>query len=662
MAGTPPGSVRWQRAEDGDKVRLLTPEKDAPTPRINGTLSDEDPDSEADGEPARATLKTPAIVYVISFFSIIGGFLFGYDTGVIAGALLELDADFDLDATRKELVVSITVAAAALGALCGAVFNERLGRKRTIMVASAIFFVGAVVMAAAPTAPWGWVIVLAGRFIVGIGIGLASMTVPIYLAECAPVHLRGRLTVADNMAITAGQFVAAVIDYGFSYVGQGWRFMLGLAAIPAAVRFVAFFFLPESPRWLVTRGRREAARGVLLRLRRDRGASQGDVQEAVDRELREIQENLEGSARENAHSIPRKLWIMLTTRHLLMALVVGCGIQIIQQLSGINTVMYYAPTILHMAGVRDNHTAIGLGAVVAFGNFIFTLIGLYLVEKSGRRKLVLSSLAGVVVSLVLLGLAFYLTNSVSPPAFAPANIDANDTASGGECIASSRACSTWKNCDDCVINDECNYCVFNGSFGSSEAVGLCVSSSDSTLYHNRHCTLPDDFISYTTGGSDECHSLEAANVTVETFGTCPNAFSWLTLATLVTYIVSFSPGMGPVPWTVNAEIYPNWARSVGNSVATTANWASNLLVSITFLHLTRYLTRFGAFWLYSVIAACGWVFLFLLLPETKGRSLEDAEELFQRPLCPPPGISSAADHFHMPLRPAKRETEVEPDT
>lgn len=166
-AKLPPILVRWERNEEGDKVRLLNADRDSATSDTNLQLFDRQ------GPPSNhaAPLKTPAIVYIISFFSIIGGFLFGYDTGVIAGALLELDDEFDLDATQKELVVSVTVAAAALGALVGAALNEKLGRKRSIMVASAIFFVGALIMAGAPPAHWGWTIVLLGRFVVGIGIG-----------------------------------------------------------------------------------------------------------------------------------------------------------------------------------------------------------------------------------------------------------------------------------------------------------------------------------------------------------------------------------------------------------------------------------------------------------------------------------------------------------
>ena len=309
-----------------------------------------------------------------------------------------------------------------------------------------------------------------------------------------------------------------------------------------------------------------------------------------------------------------------------------------------------------MAGIVNDHTAIGLGAVIAFGNFIFTLIGLYLVERSGRRKLILSSLAGVIVSLIVLGLAFYLANISSPAAFAPVNSDTNSSAVNG-CEPYSRSCSVWRNCDDCVITDDCHYCVFNGSFSSDESVGLCVSSGDSSLYHRSQCLAPDGWVNYTTdsNSNDHCYSLDTQNMTVRTYEYCPSNYAWLTMAALVMYIVSFSPGMGPVPWTVNAEIYPNWARSVGTSVATTTNWISNLLVSVTFLHLTRYLTRYGAFWLYTGIALAGWVFIFLLLPETKGRPLEQVEELFQGGLCPPPGLSrggvECSRHTYLRLRP-----------
>ena len=291
---------------------------------------------------------------------------------------------------------------------------------------------------------------------------------------------------------------------------------------------------------------------------------------------------------------------------------------------------YYAPTILKMAGIVDNHKAIGFGAVIAFGNFIFTLVGMYCVEKCGRRKLILFSLTGVMVSLVLLGAAFFLAHSSSPlTSTSTPLLVANVT---DQCELE-RRCG-WSQCDDCVIDDSCVFCLLNGTFGDGDATTLCVHV-ESQFYdkHSRECLLPHN-TSYCSSDTSDFSQVE------KTYDYCPSDFSWFTLVALCLYIVSFSPGMGPVPWTVNAEIFPNWARSVGNSLSTTTNWTCNLIVSMTFLHLARYLTRHGTFWLYSGIALSGWMFIFLLLPETRGRSLEQVEELFQGPLCPPPGLAN----------------------
>ena len=181
--------VKWGKLQEEDRIQLiseqganlrdLSSETTHSTPTAlqtkNGSDKFDSSDNEANQEEEAVgktkRKRTPFFLYVIMFFSIIGGFLFGYDTGVIAGALLELDKDYPLDATKKELLVSITVGAAALGAVMGGPLNEKLGRKKTIMGASIVFAVGAVVMAAAPSASWGWSLVLVGRFIVGIGIG-----------------------------------------------------------------------------------------------------------------------------------------------------------------------------------------------------------------------------------------------------------------------------------------------------------------------------------------------------------------------------------------------------------------------------------------------------------------------------------------------------------
>ena len=292
---------------------------------------------------------------------------------------------------------------------------------------------------------------------------------------------------------------------------------------------------------------------------------------------------------------------------------------------------------MKMAGVEDNHFAIGLGAIVAFGNFVFTMIGFYCVEKFGRRNLILSSLAGVILSLIVLAVAFYFAHTTTQP-----------TCPTDTCSLNS--------CDDCVIQDNCFYCLFpyNATYGQEEATGFCVNREwtnsqgkcwvpDTVALHQSVVNNETCDISFLVSGRDSPPNDTSHYGTMHS--SCPNTFSWLAMIALVMYIASFAPGMGPVPWTVNAEIYPNWARSTGNSLSSTTNWVSNLLVSITFLHLTQYLTRYGAFSLYVGLATFGWLFIFLLLPETKGKSLEQVECLFKGPPCPPPGLRSGKKSY-----------------
>uniref|UniRef100_UPI003AAF8B52 proton myo-inositol cotransporter-like n=1 Tax=Centroberyx gerrardi TaxID=166262 RepID=UPI003AAF8B52 len=207
---------------------------------------------------------TPGFVYVLAVFSALGGFLFGYDTGVISGAMLLLKRELDLSALWQELLISSTVAAAALSALLGGFLNGLFGRRVCILLASFFFTVGGIVLSTAPSKE----VLLVGRLIVGVGLGIASMTVPVYIAEASPPHLRGQLVTVNTLFITGGQFTASLIDGAFSYLQRdGWRYMLGLSVLPAVLQFLGFLFLPESPRWLIQRGLTQKARRVLSQIR-----------------------------------------------------------------------------------------------------------------------------------------------------------------------------------------------------------------------------------------------------------------------------------------------------------------------------------------------------------------------------------------------------------
>ena len=259
----------------------------------------------------------------------IGGFLFGYDTGVVSGAMILMKEEFNLDSVWQEMIVSITVGGAAAFAMIGGWATEHFGRKKVIMASSLLFTLGSLLLAAAN----GRGLLLTGRLIVGCAIGLSSMTVPMYIVEAAPQKQRGRLVTLQNLAITFGQFFAALIDGGFSYVTGGWRWMMGLAVVPATLQFLGFFAMPESPRWLIERGRLEEARRILYRTRPSKAEADAEV-DAVQSAYQEVEK--EKAAKGIRGPV---ILSMLRSSKLRKALFVGCALQLFQQVTGINTIM-----------------------------------------------------------------------------------------------------------------------------------------------------------------------------------------------------------------------------------------------------------------------------------------------------------------------------------
>ncbi|KTF73666.1 hypothetical protein cypCar_00036671, partial [Cyprinus carpio] len=523
------------------------------------TPSDVQADNQEHDSPTSTRQKrsvqhgSPCFVYTLAFFSALGGFLFGYDTGVVSGAMLLLKREMNLSSLWQELLVSITVGAAAVSSLAGGYLNGLYGRRICILLASFIFSAGGIILSIAHNKE----VLLCGRLTVGLGIGIASMTVPVYIAEVSPSELRGQLVTINTLFITGGQFVASVVDGAFSYLPHdGWRYMLGLSVVPAALQFLGFLFLPESPRWLLQKGDTQNARLVLSRIR-------GSVN--VDEEYESIRSSIE-EEKIDAGEGP-VLWRILTFAPARRALIVGCGLQMFQQLSGINTVMYYSATILQMSGVQDDQMAIWLAAATAFTNFLFTLVGVWLVERVGRRKLTLGSILGTAASLMVLAAGFLLSAQASPPVtFHPNDPSLHNS-----------TCITYGFCESCMLNPDCGFCY--GKNGTAVVESSC---------------MPVD-----TANTEAAAAGRCSNGTQESLGVfwaynyCPTSYSWIVLLGLVLYLAFFAPGMGPMPWTVNSEIYPLWARSTGNACSAGVNWICNVLVSLTFLHVAQYLTYYG---------------------------------------------------------------------
>jgi MFS transporter, SP family, galactose:H+ symporter len=444
-----------------------------------------------------AHLRGTRFVYIAAVFAALGGLLFGYDTGVISGALIFIKREFGLTTAAEEIVVSGVLLGATIGAILGGKAADFFGRRRVLLVTAAIFGIGALASAVAPSPT----ILIGSRVVLGLAIGLASTNVPVYLSEVAPPHARGWVVSLFQLAVTVGIVVAYLTDYAFAGI-EDWRWMLGLAVAPALVFGTGMFFLPETPRWLIRSGYHEVAHRVLIRIR---------ALSDVNVEIEEIKASLAQQA-ESGH------WTDLLRRQVRPALVVGLGLAVFQQITGINTVIYYAPRILQTAGFNSASGAILATVGVGVVNVAMTIIAMFLVDRAGRRPLLLVGIAGMIITLGVLGLSFrYLSGQLA----------------------------------------------------------------------------------------------------------------WIAVVCLMGYVASFAISLGPIFWLLIAEIYPLKIRGLAEGTAATFNWASNLIVSLTFLTLVEKLGASSTFLLYALASVASWLFAYYFVPETKGRTLEQIEAFWR---------------------------------
>ncbi|MHC2017790.1 sugar porter family MFS transporter [Methylobacterium sp. CM6247] len=319
----------------------------------------------------------------------LGGFLYGYDTGIISGALLSISSEYQLSHSTQEMVVAAILLGATLGGLSTGWFADRFGRRRTIIAIAAVFTFGAVGAGLAPNPGF----LAFARVILGIGVGACSQSIPAYVAELAPAEQRGKLVVAFSVAIGLGIVSASLVGYGLHGI-MSWRWMIAIAAIPAVILFVAMFDLPESPRWLIAHNRGEEAREALSRVR-----SSGFT---LDPEMAAIRETVRHSRASDTLG-----WRGLAAPWVRPAVIAGCGTAAFTQLVGIEMMIYYTPTLLKGVGFAET-SALLTNVGIALIYLVMTALGLAIVDRVGRRRLSLLTLPGAAVSLAILGSLFFL--------------------------------------------------------------------------------------------------------------------------------------------------------------------------------------------------------------------------------------------------------------
>lgn len=447
---------------------------------------------------------------LVAFVAALGGFLFGYDTAIISGTIGFVKTKFELNAVAEGWFVSSALVGCIFGVMFTGLLNDWFGRKKALLLSGLLFLVSAIGCALAPTLS----VLIIYRLIGGIGVGIASMTSPLFIAEISPPHIRGRLVTLYQLAITVGILLAYFANASllelsggtfsselFSWIigDEVWRAMFGSECIPAVLFFVLVLLIPESPRWLVLKQQEERAHQILTRI---------NGRERATQELREIKDTVEHEAAP---------WQTLLKPGIRKALVIGASLAFLTQICGVNAIIYYGPRILEEAGFALSD-ALGGQVIIGMVNVLFTLIAIWKIDQLGRRPLLIWGVSGIMFSLIMVGLLFY----------------------------------------------------FNVTSGF-----------------------------------------------------------WL-MGFILLFIASFAFSFGPVIWTLLSEIYPINVRGTAMSIATLTLWVGTALVGQVVPWMLESLTPAGTFWIFSLSCIPALYLAIMVIPETKGKTLEEIERFWMK--------------------------------
>jgi sugar porter (SP) family MFS transporter len=519
------------------------------------------------------------------YFAIVvalGGFVFGFDASVISGVVGFVSNEFKLNEWQQGFVVSSPTLGALVGTLCAGFFADLFGRKKVIIVIALLYVISALFSAFAVS----YAMLVTAR-IIG-GIAFASLVVaPIYIAEISPAKIRGKMISINQLNIVIGLSFAYFANYyllqlstsSASWVadlgiqGNVWRYMLGMEIVPALIFFLLLFTIPESPRWLALNNREEQAKAVLLKL--DKNSGETPLTEAqAEAFINEIKADhtlaSEGKS-ESAFNLVKSLF----SKKMRFVLLVGLVVAVCQQVTGVNAIYFYAPSIFEQSGIGQN-AAFSQAIWVGIINIVFTIVAMLLIDKLGRKPLMLIGLAGVFISM-----------SIASYGFHNATYQLTETS-----IQS--------------LENEEHRVTLTPILGKTFTDD--VSFKDATI----SLLGADD-------AREQQSALIEAAVTIN---------SLIVLIGILGFVASFAVSLGPVMWVLLAEILPNRLRGVGIACIGAVNSFVSFSVQLMFPWELANLGSAITFLLYGLAAIVGFVLIYKMLPETKGRSLEEIEHVF----------------------------------
>ena len=506
----------------------------------------------------------------IALIVALGGFLMGFDASVISGVVGFIETEFELSKLELGWTVSSLAFTATLAMMVAGPISDRIGRRSVLTVAAILFGISAILSAVAPT----FTLLVIARMIGGLGVGAALIIAPMYIAEIAPAETRGRLVSFNQLNIVIGISAAFFSNYLILTLGESdlawaallrlgawnWRWMLGVETLPAVLNFLALLVVPESPRWLAMRGHDSEALEVLEKV-------SGPDKAAT--ELREVRKSLDEESGRAKASL-RDLF----HPSMKLVLTIGVSVGILQQITGINSVLFYSPMIFQRTGIGTD-AAFMQAVIVGLVNLVFTIVAIALVDRLGRRPLLGFGLTGIAVGMLTLaygfGTATYTLDRAAIDAL-PVDIDRAQIA---------------------TVVDE----TFQSDVEFREAVASAIGAAN----YSRHES-----------------ALVSGAIGVN---------SALVLVGILAFIASFAVSIGPVMWVLFSELFPNRVRGMAISFVGLINSTIAFLVSLVFPWELENLGNTNTFLIYGIIAVVGAVFVMRILPETRGRSLEELERL-----------------------------------
>jgi MFS family permease len=510
---------------------------------------------------------------VVALIAALGGFLMGFDASVISGVVGFIEVEFTLTKIQLGWSVASLTLTATLAMMVAGPLSDRLGRRPVLKIAAALFAVSAIASAVAPN----FTLLVIARMIGGFGVGAALIIAPMYIAEIAPAAQRGRLVSFNQLNIVIGISAAFFSNYlilelgqtGFAWAGDidsgdwSWRLMLGVETLPAILYFFALRFVPESPRWLAMQGRDGEALKIMEKL---------SSPEQARVALREVHDSISAQSHKQHISIG-----LLFRPAMKLVMTIGISVAVLQQITGINSVFFYAPMIFEQSGIGTDASFMQ-AVLVGLVNLVFTIVAMALIDRLGRRPLLGFGLSGIAVCMLTLSYGF---------------------ASATYTLSESTIDTLPMEIDRQLVGPLSNT-TFESDIEFRNAVTDAIGAD---IYKQYESQLVSAAISM--------------NPTLILFG-------------ILGFVASFAVSLGPVMWVLFSELFPNTLRGLAISFVGLINSAVSFGVQLIFPWELENLGNAGTFFIYGIFAVIGLVFVMRVLPETRGRSLEELEHLLVR--------------------------------